>query len=227
MFFALLYTNPLLLIVWVVAVLLSLTVHEFSHAWMAGLRGDRTAEREGRLSLNPLDHVDIYGLLAFLFLGFGWAKPVPYNPYNLKNPKWDSVAIALAGPGANLVIAAIAAIAFRLLVTNGVLPLSNLLSAFLVLTVFLNLALMIFNAVPVHPLDGSKLFFALFDAPKYTQLRNLVAQFGPQVLMFMVVLSFLTPFDPFFFVTGPSYAACGAFLGGSCQSFLGFILNGA
>lgn len=226
MFFALLYSNPLLLIVWIVAVLLSLTVHEFSHAWMAGRLGDRTAEREGRLSLNPLDHVDIYGLLAFLFLGFGWAKPVPYNPYNLKNPKWGSVAIALAGPGANLIMASIAAIAFRLLVTGGILPMGNLLSAFLILSVFLNLTLMIFNAVPIHPLDGSKLFFALFDAPKYAQLRNFVAQHGPQILMFMVVLSYLTPFDPFFFVTGPSYAACGAFLGGSCQGFLGFILGG-
>lgn len=227
MFFHLLFVNPLLLIVWIVTVLLALTVHEFSHAWVAGVRGDRTAEREGRLSLNPLDHVDMYGLLAFLLLGFGWAKPVPYNPYNLKNPKWDSVAIALAGPGANLVMAIIAAVAFRVLVLGEILPLSNLLSAFLVLSVFLNLTLMIFNAVPVHPLDGSKLFFALFDAPKYTGLRNFVAQHGPQVLMFMVVLSFLTPFNPFFFVTGPSFAACGAFLGGSCQGFLGFVLGGA
>lgn len=224
--FSLLFSNPALFAAWVAAVFLSLTFHEFSHALVAKWRGDRTAEREGRLSLNPLDHIDPMGLLAFLFLGFGWAKPVPYNPYNLKDPKWDSVAIAFAGPISNLLFAAVASLAFRALVGGGVIGPLNLLAGFLFLTVYLNLALAVFNLIPVHPLDGAKLAFALLDGPRYAEAREFIAVRGPQILMFLVVLSFLTSFNPFGFVSNAAIGICSSFLGGSCDAYFGALFAG-
>lgn len=223
---SLLFANPALFAAWIAAVLLSLTFHEFSHAFVARLRGDRTAEREGRLSLNPLDHVDPVGLLAFLFLGFGWAKPVPYNPYNLKDPKWDGVAIAFAGPISNLLFAGVAAVVFRALVGGGVIDPLNLLSGFLFLTVYLNLALAVFNLIPVHPLDGAKLAFALLDGPRHAAAREFIAIRGPQILMFLIVLSFLTPFHPFGFVSDAAMSICSSFLGGSCDAYFGALFAG-
>lgn len=226
MFLTLLFSSPPLAFAWIIAIFASLTVHEFSHALMSKLKGDSTAEREGRLTLNPIAHLDLYGLIPLLFFGFGWAKPVPYNPYNLKNPKWDSVLIALAGPFSNLVIAIVAAIAFRFLIIGGVFPLDNLLGAFLFFLILLNLFLLFFNIIPIHPLDGSKLFFALFDAPKYENLRRFVAIRGPQILMIAIFISLLTNLDVFFFISRPAYAVCGALSGTSCAGFLGMLFGG-
>src|SRR3989339_1659402 len=119
MFLSLLSSSPMVALAWVAAILLSLTIHEFSHALVSMWRGDHTAERAGRLTLNPLAHLDLMGFIPILLLGFGWAKPVPYNPYNLKNPKWDSVLVGIAGPVTNLLLAVIAAIIMRLLIVNG------------------------------------------------------------------------------------------------------------
>lgn len=222
MFLSLLQTNIFIAIAWLSAVLISLTVHEFSHALASRLRGDRTAEREGRLTLNPLAHIDWYGFIPLLLLGFGWAKPVPFNPYNLKNPKWDSVLIALAGPGANLVLALVASLALRAFLAVGIGFTHLLLPIFLVLLVILNLSLMLFNIIPVHPLDGSKLFFALFDAPRFEQLRRFVAQRGPQILLVLIFLSLLTNFDVFFFVTRPAFWLCDTLTAGTCLNLLTF-----
>ncbi len=218
MFLTLLSRAPALAVAWVAAILLAMTVHEFSHALVAKLKGDKTGEREGRLSLNPLAHIDLAGFIPLLLLGFGWAKPVPYNPYNLKDPKWDSVAIGLAGPVANLLMASAAALALRALSTTAAVSDVNLLSAFLFLLIVINLFLLFFNLIPIHPLDGSKLFFAIFDAPKWQELRNFVAFRGPQILLFLVVLSFIG-FDVFFFVSAPAFATCNALLGDSCLGF--------
>ena len=91
MFLNLLFGSPAIAVAWLVAILLTLTIHEFSHALVGKLRGDKTAVYEGRLTLNPMAHLDPTGFILLLLFGFGWAKPVPYNPYNLKDPKWDSV----------------------------------------------------------------------------------------------------------------------------------------
>lgn len=225
MIFSLIQSQPAVALVWVLAIVLSLTVHEFSHAAVAKLRGDATAERLGRLTLNPLAHVDWMGFVAVLLLGFGWAKPVPYNPYNLKHPKWDSVWIGLAGPASNLLFAIASAIALRaVFLSNPLAPLS-LLSVFLIFMVLLNLFLLFFNIIPVHPLDGSKLFFALFDAPKYQRLRQFVAVRGPQILLVLVLISIITPFNVFFFVSAPAFALCDGLVGGSCLGTLSLILS--
>lgn len=225
MFLTLLFSSLPLALAWIIAILFSLSAHEFSHGLIAKFRGDPTAEREGRLTLNPLAHLDLFGFIPLLLFGFGWAKPVPFNPYNLKNPKWDSVLIALAGPFANLIIATISAIAFRFLVVNGSLPADNLLTAFLFFLILLNLFLMLFNVIPIAPLDGSKLFFALFDAPKYEDLRRFVAIRGPQILMFAVLISLFTNFDIFFFISRPAYAVCHALSGTSCEAYQSLLFS--
>ena len=225
MFINLFFGSPLIALVWIAAIFMALTVHEFSHALVGKLRGDRTAEREGRLTLNPLAHIDFTGLMLLLLFGFGWAKPVPYNPYNLKDPKWDSVKIALAGPFSNLVMALIAGIAFRVLVGGGIIESLNLLSIFLFLTILLNLFLLLFNIIPVHPLDGSKLFFALFDDPKYSRIRMLVATKGPNFLMIAVLISAFTNINIFFFISEPSFAICDSLIDQSCLGYFSSIFR--
>jgi Zn-dependent protease len=225
MFINLLFGSPAIALAWIAAIFLCLTVHEFSHALVAKLRGDKTAEYEGRLTLNPLSHIDPTGLILLLLFGFGWAKPVPYNPYNLKDPKWDSVKIALAGPASNLIMAVVAGVAFQVLVGGEIIAPLNLLSVFLFLTILINLFLMLFNIIPVHPLDGSKLFFALFDSPKYKDLRMFVAQRGPQILLIAVLLSAFTSVNIFFFISEPSFAICNILTGTSCGGYFGAIFS--
>lgn len=223
MFLDLLFKSPSVALVWIVAIFISLTVHEFSHALVAFYRGDKTAEREGRLTLNPLAHIDFFGLIPLFLFGVGWAKPVPFNPYNLKNPKWDSVMIALAGPLSNLSLAIVSAIIFRLI--SGSLGLFNLLPIFLFLLILINLFLMLFNVIPIHPLDGSKLFFALFDHPKYARVRAFVAIQGPKILLFAVFLAILTNINVFFFIAEPSYTICNVLIGKSCGGYLAMLFG--
>lgn len=225
MFLNLFLGSPAVAIAWLVAILTSLTIHEFSHALIGKLRGDKTAEYEGRLTLNPVSHIDPMGLILLLAFGFGWAKPVPYNPYNLKDPKWDSVKVALAGPVSNLIMALVAGIAFQVLVGGGIVAPLNLLSIFLFLSILLNLFLMLFNLIPVHPLDGSKLFFALFGHPKYQKLRMFVATRGPQVLMIAVLISAFTAINIFFFIFTPAFSICDVLIGGSCEGYFASIYS--
>jgi Zn-dependent protease len=225
MFLELLFGNPAVAAAWIVAIFVALTVHEFSHALVAKLRGDLTAEREGRLTLNPLSHIDLMGLIPLLLFGFGWAKPVPFNPYNLKNPKWDSVLIALAGPASNLILAIISGIGLRILLATTTFESISLLVIFLFLSLLINLFLMIFNLVPIHPLDGSKLAFALLDHPKYESARRFIAIRGPQILMVMVFVAILTNVNVFFFVSGPAFALCDLMLSDTCYGFFGLLFT--
>ncbi len=225
MFLELLMASPAIALAWIVAIFTSLTVHEFSHALVGKLRGDKTAEREGRLTLNPMSHIDIMGLIPLLLFGFGWAKPVPFNPYNLKDPKWDSVKIALAGPLSNLAMAAASALILKALIGMGVITGVNLLAVFLFLMILLNLFLMFFNIVPIHPLDGSKLFFAIFDKPQHAEMRKFVAFRGPQILMVLVFIALLTRIDVFFFVSKPSFAVCDVLLGESCIAYFSALFS--
>lgn len=219
MFFELLLSAPIIGLVWIVVIILALTVHEFAHAYVAYKHGDKTAEHAGRLTLNPLPHISLSGFIFMLIFGFGWAKPVPFNPYNLKNPKRDAVWIALAGPGSNLIMAAAAAIILRIVLTTGIAA-GSLLPLFLILTVIINLFLLFFNIVPVPPLDGSKLIDALLQKPQHAQLRIAIHTYGPQILFAMVFIAILTSIDVFFFVSGPSYFVCDLLVGDSCNVLL-------
>jgi len=184
--FSLLFTQPLIFLVWAVAFLASLTLHEFSHAWAATLLGDQTAKRMGRLTLNPMSHVDPIGLLCVFLIGFGWGKPVPFNPYNLKWPKWGPVFVAFAGPISNLVMSILA-----IVVLSWVGPLlggDNLLVVFLAVCAELNVALLVFNLIPLPPLDGSKALLALLSHPQYQAARIFIETRGPTILLLLIIV---------------------------------------
>lgn len=160
-----------------IAFLVALTVHEYAHAKAALVAGDDTAQRAGRVSLNPLDHLDPMGTLLFfvtMIAGFGiaWGKPVPVNHYNLKSPRWDSLKVSIWGPLSNIITAVILAIVLRLVI--GPLHLyfwADLLSY----TFFFNLVIAVFNMIPIPPLDGSHILAALLPyevARKYGEIMS-------------------------------------------------------
>lgn len=143
------------------AILIGLTFHEYAHGWVADRLGDRTARNQGRLTLNPIAHIDPVGFLMLILFRFGWAKPVPVNPYNLRmDPAKGMLVVSLAGPTANLVVALAAALLWRLGLHNLV-PYGNIL---LILIIQINVVLAIFNLIPVPPLDGSKILAGLFPS---------------------------------------------------------------
>jgi len=188
--FSLLFTQPLVFVAWVLAFLVALSFHEFSHAFVAYLLGDETAKRMGRMTLNPAAHVDPLGLLAVLMIGFGWGKPVPYNPYNLKWQKWGAVAIAFAGPVSNLLLAIVSIVLWN--AAGPALGPDNLLVIFLEVCAELNVALMVFNLIPLPPLDGSKALLTLLAHPKYLAARTFIETRGPIILIaFLLLDSFL------------------------------------
>lgn len=220
MIFDLLVSSPILALIWIGAIVAALTVHEFSHALAGYLKGDRTAYLSGRLTLNPLAHIDPFGFIMMVFAGFGWAKPVPYNPYNLKNPRVDGLMIALAGPFSNLVGAAVAGILIRFIFALNLLSASNALVMFLFIFAILNLFLMFFNLIPVDPLDGSKVLDVLMAKPKHHALREQIRRYGPMVLMVLVILSIAGIADVFSILTLPSFITCDALTGSSCVAAL-------
>jgi len=145
-----------------IVIIFSAIIHEYCHAWAAYAQGDHTAKNEGRLTLNPIPHLDMLGtvIIPFLMLFFangfiGWAKPVPINPYNFKNQKWGITIVSLAGPASNFLIALI----LGLLIRFSVFPFLILPLGFIV---YINIFLALFNLIPVPPLDGSKLLFNKF-----------------------------------------------------------------
>lgn len=182
-------SNPLVFILWIAAVLVALSVHEFSHALAATSLGDQTAKRLGRLTLNPMAHVDIFGLLALVFVHFGWGKPVPFNPYNLRDRRSGSILIGIAGPISNFVLMGISALLMHL--TYPFLGGSNYLLLFLGFVFILNAGLMLFNLIPIPPLDGSKVVLALLDQPKYMNIHRQYEMYGPWVLMALVMADLL------------------------------------
>ena len=188
-------------IVVAIMLLIGLPVHEFSHALAAYRLGDGTAKLFGRLTLNPIAHFDPVGgvLLAVTFLGsaaagsafgFGWAKPTPVNPLNLLYGRRGEAIVAAAGPLSNLVLAAAAAIPMRYLVGNPDL-LIQIPLVFQVLDyfIYINIVLMVFNLIPVPPLDGSKVMFAFLDRRTEYQIRPILEQYG----FFILILLFFLP----------------------------------
>lgn len=177
----LLFTNPLVFIVTALALIISITIHEFSHAFVADKLGDPTPRIQGRLTLNPLAHLDPLGTLALLFTRFGWGKPVQFDPYNLKSPVKDGALIAIAGPISNLILASILALLFR----SQLVPFDWLNFA-IAQTVLINIVLAIFNLVPVHPLDGGKIILALLPRNIEIEYEELMNRYGLFLLLALI-----------------------------------------
>lgn len=172
-------------------VLFSLSVHEFSHGLAAYAVGDKTAKYSGRLSLNPLAHLDPFGAICLFLFGFGWAKPVPVNPWNFKNKKGGMILTALAGPFSNFLLAFIAMVIYTLL---GGLRFSSASFGFTLASVFyelayymimINLGLGLFNIIPIPPLDGSKVLTAILPERTYFKLMD-YERYGFIILIILI-----------------------------------------
>jgi len=171
-------------------ILLALTFHEYAHAYVAYRHGDDTAKQSGRLTLNPLRHLDPLGTIMIFLVHFGWAKPVPVNPYQLRNPKKDMLWISAAGPLANMVLALISGILIRLVFAFGGAPgrhsVAGLLVFMVVMSLQINLALAIFNILPIAPLDGSKILYGLLPA-RYADKIYFLERYGPFILIGLII----------------------------------------
>lgn len=172
------------------ALLIVLTVHEAAHAWMANYLGDPTAKLMGRLSLNPLVHLDPIGTIVFIItalVGFpiGWGKPVIFDPYNLKNPRKDAALISLAGPASNIIFASILSLIFRILPSFS--PIFAFISAFIQSLILLNISLAVFNLVPIHPLDGGKILIALLPEKDARRYDLFLQKYGLLILIILIL----------------------------------------
>lgn len=190
-----LFLNP----TFIISMLIALSVHEAAHAWMAYRLGDHTAKVAGRLTLNPLAHLDPMGTILFILVGFGWGKPVPVNPYYFKNPRTGNALTALAGPVSNFLLALVAFLLLRLFFHTQTSDVWSLLAGgestsavatffqnLLASLVFLNLGLMAFNLIPIAPLDGSKIIEP-FVPLKYDDIYSQFMQYGPYILIGLLV----------------------------------------
>lgn len=184
---SLLFDQPWMFVATILVFILALSVHECAHAYAGFLLGDLTAKRMGRLTLNPLAHIDPLGFLALLTIGFGWAKPVPYNPYNLRYPRFGPLLVALAGPFSNLVMGILGALLFSFFFSK--LGSQNLLVFFLARFSYLNFGLMLFNLIPVPPLDGAQVLHVALSDSRHHALRDRLESQGPMVLMMAMILA--------------------------------------
>lgn len=213
--FNLLLEQPAMFVIVLLAIILALSFHEFAHAYVSFKLGDTTAQRMGRLTLNPLAHIDWIGLLMVVTVGFGWAKPVPFNPYNLKYQKWGPVMIGLAGPGSNLLLALLATVLFWILAVFTGLTAGNALMIFLGFSVIINLALMFFNLIPLPPLDGSKLLLAMLDKPKHAQLKFRLETQGFWILLGLLIADSVLGLNVFGWLFGLVMGLANLLLGGA------------
>lgn len=181
----------------VVPALICITLHELAHGYVAYRLGDDTAKRAGRLTLNPLRHIDIMGLLMMVVFKFGWAKPVPVNMWKFKNPKKGMAITAAAGPIANLLIALVFLFLYGFLFALLHRPGRSLnwLLEMLYITAYLSIALAIFNIIPIPPLDGSKVLFSCISDRSYTKLMY-YERYGMIILLVLVLLLSRTSLDP-------------------------------
>ncbi len=189
------------LIILLPILIFSLCFHEFSHGYIAYKLGDHTAARNGRLTLNPLAHLDPIGSLMILFVGFGWAKPVPVNPVNFSNPRVDMMKVAFAGPASNLLLAFTGGLMMRLVNIVGLLQ-SEMFIQTLYFFIFINISLAVFNMIPVAPLDGSQIFGNMISKTN-PELAWKLQMYGPKILMGIILIGMVTPFSVLGFLMMP------------------------
>ncbi len=181
MLLGLLFSNPPLFAIIALGICIAITIHEFAHAWVADKLGDPTPRYQGRVTLDPRAHLDPLGTLAIIVAGFGWGKPVSFDPYNLKEPVRDTALIAFAGPLSNLLLAGMLAG----LIQIGILPEILVAAALIILQI--NVMLAIFNLVPIYPLDGSKIITAFLPKSTAYEFESFMEKYGFMVLIFMIL----------------------------------------
>ena len=185
------------------SLIFSLSFHEYAHAWMAHRLGDNTAAHMGRLTLNPIAHLDLMGSMALLVMGFGWAKPVPVDSRFLNDPKNDMVKVAAAGPMANIILAVIAAIFLRVFFGLGMV--SNTLKTFFIIFMQINITLAVFNLIPLSPLDGSQILSPFLEKRFGADIMWKMKVYGPQILFFILIFSAITNIHIFSFIINPIF----------------------
>ncbi len=185
--FKLFSDNPALIIPWLFALLIAITIHEVSHGYTAYKLGDDTAESMGRLTLNPLAHLDLLGSLMLVLVGFGWAKPVPINLLKVRKGNMGKFLVSVAGIVSNILMAVFAILAIKIILMTGVGEM-NFLIKFLAFLIYINLALFIFNLLPIAPLDGYRMFESF--APKaFARFAPFMEQWGFFILIALVFLT--------------------------------------
>ena len=199
MFLQLFQANPSIAVAFLLGLVIGITVHEASHATSAYLLGDDTAYRDGRVTLNPISHLDLLGSLMLLMAGFGWGKPTPVVPSKLRGGVFGPVAVALAGPVSNLLVVAVCAALY-------LLPPFRAEGGYLFILVFMgaftNALLFVFNLIPIPPLDGSKVIFPFL--PRFLDgFVMFMNQYGPMILLGLILLSFLTRLPIFGILLAP------------------------
>lgn len=180
---SLLAQNPILFVILAACLVIALSIHEFAHAWAADKLGDPTPRYQGRITLNPLAHLDPIGTLLLVLMGFGWGRPVMFNPGNLENPRRDTALIALAGPLSNVVMAIAASLVLRGF--DGSLP--QLVEPLLFLFMQLNINLAVFNMIPVHPLDGGKILVGILPRQWAYEVEDILSRYGTLFLLFLLI----------------------------------------
>jgi Zn-dependent protease len=190
--------DPVTLVARLVVLIVAFTIHEFAHAWTATQFGDTTPRQYGRLTLNPLAHLDPMGSLLLLFAGFGWAKPVPVNAYALQRQSSAALMwVSLAGPFSNLLLAIVAAIPIRMgLVSTGIV------GTFIQDFVYINLLLMLFNLIPLAPLDGEKIA-EYFAPPPLARFIDTIRPYGPIILITVAVIGPFVGLNLIGWIIGP------------------------
>lgn len=189
----LLLQQPILFIAWIAAILMGIAIHEYAHAYAAYKLGDDTAASMGRLTLNPLAHIDFFGLLFLILVGFGWGKPVPVNENNLYPRRLGKLIVSLSGVFANILFAAAVVIGVRLFGGAGNL---GMVGFFLFLVVAINLLLAVFNLLPIPPLDGSSILFALLP-PRFEAVEYWLRRYGIWLLLGLLIIMNSSSFSPF------------------------------
>ena len=198
--------DPQTLVLLIPVILFALTVHEYAHGIVAYRLGDPTAKQAGRLTLNPLSHLDPVGTIMLFLVGLGWAKPVPVDPRYFANPKRDMLWVALAGPAANMGLALLSGLIIRFVTSDPSAYLSGalgpILISMMVRSLQINLMLAVFNMLPVPPLDGSKIMYSLLP-PQYAHWNYNLERYGPMVLLGLVMMGMFTGFSILWLFIGP------------------------